>query len=291
MSLKEVLVMVAKEKKNKASKAIEILRKKVSVKVKEIMDNCVDSLLTAWSYYGYINFDQVVSRVNKMNDDWKGVMFASNHVIPIAGIRKLTGFAEDLPVLQKMLSNSWILSKIVFRFDLDLKFDSEDQREKYNAQQKLRKKIIHKVYNWHPINKNTEERWNAMLENVWPVLNIARSLRKWNNILIDAWWARKENLSQDFSPEESFNVEEGRLFNLADWKEIQESWIKWFAKLAQIGKASVMPVFICRDKNWKMWFNFWTIIDPKNKQQIKVLEEYLEQMRRLKAETLEKIEI
>lgn len=226
--------------------------------------------------------NEVLKKVEELNFKGKWVVFALSHLKPDSKIKQQLAMADDFPMFQKLIQSKWINWKLIFRWDMDIKFWSNFVKSLVNTIDKIKADVARILVDWYPVSINREERNNAITQNsIQNVRQIQSWILSWENILISPWWKRHENLWQDFSLDDSINQETGDFYKLSDWNTQYDNWIKkWFITLARKADTFIVPVFSYIDEGWKYHFVLWNEVSPWEwpKENLNVLSKYLEQM-------------
>ena len=223
-----------------------------------------------------------------LNAQGRTVIFAPNHIAPqgtLATLRRNSAFADDFPVLNKVLEDAGINSKIIARGDTDMEVgQSKINKIIYNTHRRIFSALVKLITGGIPVAINARDPGYASQVNM-PAVRVIFSALKNTNLTIYPYGNWFESEEQTF--EENDDLQDGNFVDIKDFDQWRKSLKDGFIKIAKKSGTPIIPIYV-ENKNGEWCIVFGKPIMPDKKSANNDLaKRYLAAMRELKAKSAE----
>jgi len=234
---------------------------------------------------------EVLDQVKEMNTNGEHVIFASNHIKPSSEVKQNMAFAEDYPVLQKVLREHGI-TKVgpVMRGDMDMVIgDSRLKRLQYDVHRKIFSLFMKKGLGAETVHLNKHEKELRKELNVTSKEELNQAVFD-KNIAMFPFGNWFESGEQDF--EEDISLPGGTFFRSSDQPHEEanpdiraKAMHEGLFELSDQAQARIIPTYLeVEDGHWHIRFGEPILPPVDDEDRVVVAKEWLEAMRGLKNE-------
>lgn len=236
--------------------------------------------------------EENLALVQKLNAQGKPVVFAPNHIEPqgrLATLRRNSALADDFPVLQSLLEEHDIESKIIFRGDMDMQFGTTPGERKrkqiiYHIHRSIVSLLGRLITGGIPVAINTQEPMYATMTNRSAAKEITNTLKTGTNVTIYPYgnWFKSGEQTFDQATDLQHQESAEAFVKVKDFDNWRKSLKEGFIKIAKKGQAPIVPVYI-ENNNGEWIVKFGKPIKVDNEiANIDIAKQYLAAMRELK---------